>query len=266
MRSITRGSGDPTVAIVGGIHGDEPAGKRVVERLEEMDLPLSGTLKLLIANEPALDEDVRYTECDLNRSFPGDPDADCYEERLAARVFDEVRDAEAVLGLHTSHSLPPPFAIFSSLTPTVRRSVTGMPVDFAVDTSELRGTTLDSVHSGAVSLEAGVQRSEEAVSFGLLASLAFVRAHGVLANGPPVYTSVRRIRALSEVAKGSGVPRLYYRNFQRIPKGELFAEDDEVAHRTTEDNQVLVLASERGYENIFGILGEYDGVIEPEEE
>lgn len=263
MRVITRGRGDPTVAVVGGIHGDEPSGQRVVERLEEMDLPLTGTVKLIVANERALEANVRYTECDLNRSFPGDPNGEQYEQRLAADVYAELEDVSAVLALHTSHSLPPPFAIFSKMNPVIRRSVTGIPVDFAVDSSALRQTTLDSVHPGAISLEAGVQGSDEAVSFGVLASLAFLRAHRVLADGEPIYTSVRRIKAYEEVDKGSGVPRLYYSNFQRIPKGELFAEDDEVTHRTTKPHQMLVLASEHGYEDIFGLLAEANGVIDP---
>lgn len=265
VRSITRGSGDPTVAVVGGIHGDEPAGEAVIDRLEKAELELDGTVKLIVANERALDAEVRYTDCDLNRSFPGDRDADEYEARLAADVYDAVEDAEAVLALHTSHSLPPPFAIFSGLTPSIRRTVTGMPVDFAVDSSALRGTTLDSVHPGTVSIEAGVQGSEEAVSFGTLASLAFLRAHRVLVDGPPVYTSVRRIKAHKEIAKGGGTPRLYYRNFRRIPEGALYAEDDEVTYRAADPNTVLVLASEHGYEDIFGMLGEYDGTIEPAE-
>lgn len=265
MNVITRGSGDPTVAIVGGIHGDEPAGKQVVDRIADMDLEFAGTVKLVIANEPALDAGVRYTDCDLNRAFPGDPDSDLYEERLAVEVYDELEDTQAVLGLHTSHSLPPPFTIFTSLNPVTRRSITGMPVDYAVDSSGLRQTTLDSVHPGAISLEAGVQGSEEAVSFGLLAGLAFLRAHHVLADADPLYTSVRRIKALHEIKKGAGVPRLYYRNFQRIPAGELYAEDDEVSHRAPDNNKVLVLASEHGYEDIFGVLGEPDGIITPEE-
>ena len=33
MRLIERGSGSPRVAVVGGIHGDEPAGELIVERL-----------------------------------------------------------------------------------------------------------------------------------------------------------------------------------------------------------------------------------------
>ncbi len=264
MRSIIRGNGQPTVTVIGGIHGDEPAGEAVVERLADRELTLDGTVRLIVANERALDAGVRYTECDLNRSFPGDPDAVEYERRLAAELYETVKDDDAILALHTSHSLPPPFAIFSELTPAVRRTVTGMPVDYAVDSSALRDTTLDSVQPGTVSIEAGVQGSDEAASFGLLASLAFLRAHGVLVDGAPTYTSVRRIRALREIEKGSGTPRLYYRNFQRIPKGDTYAEDDSVRYRATEDNTVLVLASEHGYEEIFGMLAEYDGTIEPD--
>jgi len=172
MNVIERGSaGAARVAIVGGIHGDEPAGKRIVDRLADL-LPAagegtgSGTVRLIVANEPALEAGTRYTDTDLNRAFPGDVDSDEYERALAPRLAAELTDMDAVLAIHTSHSAPPPFAIYSRLTGSTRRTVTGMPVEYVLDSANLRSTTLDSVVDDAVSIEAGRQGSEEAVEFG----------------------------------------------------------------------------------------------------
>jgi hypothetical protein len=188
MKILERGSAGPaTVAVVGGIHGDEPAGERIVERLAD-ELPApgegdgGGTIRLIVANEPALEAGTRYTDTDLNRAFPGDADSDAYERALAVRLTDALEGADAVLAIHTSHSAPPPFAIYSHLTDSVRRTVTGLPVEYVLDSSDLRGTTLDSVVDDAVSLEAGRQGSEEAVEFGYEAALDFLRAHGALAD------------------------------------------------------------------------------------
>ncbi len=263
MKLVERGSGRPRVAVVGGIHGDEPAGEAIVERLIDRLEVDDGTVQLVVANEPALAAGVRYTEADLNRQFPGDVDAGAYETALAARLLAILDGADAILALHTSHSAPPPFAIYSRLTDSVRRTVTGMPIEYVVDAGELRGTTMDSTLPQAVSLETGRQGSEGAVAFGLEAAEAFLRAHGVLADAEPTFTETTIVKGHEEVPKGGGEPHVYYRNFEEIPEGAVFAKDDVYTHRLDRDGIVPVLASEEGYEDIFGIYGSVHGTIDP---
>jgi len=268
MKLIERGVGLPRVAVVGGIHGDEPAGERIVERLAaELDSEdVVGTVQLILANEPALAAGTRYTETDLNRAFPGDDHSEVYEEALAARLVHLLQGADAVLALHTSHSAPPPFAIFSKLTDPVRRTVAGLPVEYALDSGGLRSTTLDSIVPHTVSLEAGRQGSEAAVEAGYEATLAYLRAHGSIADEDPTFTETRVVEGIEEVPKGGGEPDLAYSNFEEIPVGAVFASDDVYTHRVEEEGLVPVLASERGYEDIFGIYGRLAGVIEPPSE
>jgi predicted deacylase len=267
MQTIERGSaGSARVAIVGGIHGDEPAGERIVRRLaDELDEAGSGSggVRLIVANERALAAGTRYTDVDLNRVFPGDPDSDEYERALAPRLAAELEGMDAVLALHTSHSAPPPFAIYSELTESVRRSVTGMPVEYVVDSGELRSTTLDSVVPHTVSVEVGRQGSEEAVEFGYEACLAFLRAHGAIDDEPPTFTETTVVAGDEEVPKGGGEPHVHYANFEAIPPGSVFAEDDVYTHRVEEEGLVPILASEEGYEEIFGIYGRVQGLMDP---
>jgi hypothetical protein len=267
MQTIERGSaGSARVAIVGGIHGDEPAGERIVRRLaDELDAEGagSGSVRLIVANERALAAGTRYTDADLNRVFPGDPASDEYERALAPRLAAELKDMDAVLALHTSHSAPPPFAIYSDLTESVRRSVTGMPVEYVVDSGRLRSTTLDSVVPHTVSIEVGRQGSEEAVEFGYEACLAFLRAHGALDDEPPTFTETTVVAGEEEVPKGGGDPHVYFANFEAIPRGAVFAEDDVYTHRVDEEGVVPILASEHGYEDIFGIYGRVQGIMKP---
>lgn len=271
METIDRGSaGSARVAIVGGIHGDEPAGERIVRRLaDELDEERDGSddgggiVRLIVANEPALAAETRYTDTDLNRAFPGDADSDEYERALAPRLAAELDGMDAVLALHTSHSAPPPFAIHSDLTPSVRRSVTAMPVDYVVDASGLRGTTLDSTVPRTVSIEVGRQGSEEAVAFGYEACLAFLRAHGAIDDEPPTFTETTVVEGDEEVPKGGGEPAVHFANFEEIPVGEVFAEDDVYTHRVEKEGVVPILASEHGYEEIFGIYGRVTGTLEP---
>lgn len=266
MKIVERGSGSPRVAVVGGIHGDEPAGVEIVERLIE-DLTVEhGTVQLVLANEPAIEAGVRYTDCDLNRAFPGDEDADAYEAVLAARLVKYLDGVDAALAIHTSKSAPPPFAIFSEMTESVRRSITGMPVEYALDSGSLRSTTLDSVVPHAVSLEAGHQGSQKAIEFGYEATLAFLRAHGVLQDQPPEFSDATLVVGHEEVPKGGGTPEVNYENFEPMAVGSVFASDDEVTHRVEREGLVPVLASETGYDDIFGVYGSIEGTIEPPEE
>ena len=269
MEIIERGAaGAARVAIVGGLHGDEPAGERIVRRLadrlpEPAETTGEGTVRLIIANERALEAGVRYTDTDLNRAFPGDADSDEYERALAPEIMDAVDGMDAVFAIHTSHSVPPPFAIYSELTDSVHRTVTGMPVDYVLDASGLRGTTMDSVVPHTVSVEVGRQGSQQAVDFGYESTLAFLRAHGALDDEPPTFSPATIVEGIEEVPKGSGEPHVNYANFEAIPEGEVFASDDEYTHRVEEAGIVPVLASEHGYEDIFGLYGRITGTLEP---
>lgn len=265
MQLIERGTGTPRVAVVGGIHGDEPAGTEIVERLAER-VPVDGTdgtIQLVLANEPAIERSERYVETDLNRAFPGDNTSDVYESALASRLVDILGGADAILALHTSHSAPPPFAIYTHLSDAVRRTVTGLPVEYAVDSSDLRGTTLDSVLPHSVSLEVGRQGSNDAVEDGYEAVLEFLRAHGVVSDREPTFTETKVVKGHKEVPKGSGEPHVYYSNFVEIPKGEVFARDDTHTHRVETDGVVPILASEQGYDDIFGIYGRFEDPLQP---
>lgn len=301
MEVIDRPSAGPaSVAVVGGIHGDEPAGERIVRRLAETlpggggtadadadaddadaepidadadvdgDRPgatdeSGGGIRLIVANEPALAAGTRYTDADLNRAFPGDADSGEYERALAPRLRAAVDGMDAVLAIHTSHSAPPPFAIYSRLTDSVRRTVTGMPVDYVVDSGGLRSTTLDSVVDHTVSVEVGRQGSEAAAEFGYEATVAFLRAHGALDDDPPTFTETTVVEGYEEVPKGGGEPHVHYANFEEIPAGAVFAHDDVYTHRVEEAGVVPILASEHGYDDIFGIYGRITGTLEPPE-
>jgi predicted deacylase len=68
---VTGGVAGPTLVVVAGIHGNEPAGieaaRRVFARLERGDVRLRGELVVLAGNVAALREGIRYHKKDLNR-------------------------------------------------------------------------------------------------------------------------------------------------------------------------------------------------------
>lgn len=91
----------PTALIQAGIHGDEIAGVHALQELLEDGLrPNQGRLIVVpVMNPPAYRARTRFVAggLDLNRSFPGDPDATRYEPRLAHRFMQLVLDERPAL-------------------------------------------------------------------------------------------------------------------------------------------------------------------------
>jgi succinylglutamate desuccinylase len=97
----------PTLLVVAGIHGNEPAGitavKRVLTRLEPEQAQLRGDFVALAGNTRALAEGVRYLERDLNRGWTTDHLVELQEGNGRARAVEDIEQRElydAVMGSH----------------------------------------------------------------------------------------------------------------------------------------------------------------------
>lgn len=88
------------ILVIGGLHGNEPLGVDIVRRLEVE--PIEGVVGL-VGNPRAVDADVRFTQDDLNRSFPGATDGS-YEEQRAIEVLGACDGFDVVLDFHNTHT------------------------------------------------------------------------------------------------------------------------------------------------------------------
>jgi len=104
----------PTAVIEAGIHGDEIAGVHALEELLESGLvPERGRLIVVPRMNPAACRARQrmtppigsWAGLDLNRSFPGDPEAPELEKQLAHRFMQLMKDERPALvcTLHESH-------------------------------------------------------------------------------------------------------------------------------------------------------------------
>ena len=114
MRVEQLGEGEPEIAIVGGIHGDEPCGVRAIERILDDRPAITRPVKLVVANEEALERDVRYIDADLNRTFDAEAPPDAHERQLADELSAEIRGT-TTLSIHSTQSYREPFAIASGV-------------------------------------------------------------------------------------------------------------------------------------------------------
>lgn len=87
------------ILIIGGMHGNEPLGLAVVRLFQEY--PVDG-IDVLIANEKAVKANTRFTEQDLNRSFPGDTSAGVYERVRANEILEIAKGYDIVLDFHNT--------------------------------------------------------------------------------------------------------------------------------------------------------------------
>ncbi|PSP83979.1 succinylglutamate desuccinylase [Halobacteriales archaeon QS_1_68_17] len=260
MRIETLGDedGEPSVAVVGAVHGDEPCGARAIERLLADPPAVVEPAKLIVANERALDRGRRYVDADLNRVFPGDPESGAHEKRLAHRLLAEIEGC-TTLGIHSTVSTDEPFGTLANVDRTKAEAMRAMPVAHAADfTGAVSGRSVNL--PDFFNVEAAPQGTERAVDQAHECILAFLRASGVLPGDPePTET---RLYAVSDVVEKE--PGREYRvvadNFERVPAGEPYATADGDPVRV-EGPFWPVLMSGDGHETILGYRSELVGPI-----
>ncbi|WP_117595010.1 succinylglutamate desuccinylase/aspartoacylase domain-containing protein [Haloprofundus halophilus] len=267
MRVHQLGEGTPEVAVVAGIHGDEPCGPLAVERLLAEEPTVERPVKLVVANEEALERGVRYLDDDLNRSFPGSADAESHERRLAYDLVTELRDC-TVLALHSTQSTPRPFAVVDSVDAVARAVCPHLPVDVLVETDGFaEGRLIDHAHT--VEVECGLQGSDEAAENAYDLIRGFLAATGVL----PAPESADRLdaglsdevsvfRLADEIPKPpAGEYEVFATNFEAVEAGARFAtyDGEELA---AEVDFYPVLLSPYGYPDLFGYTAERVGTLE----
>lgn len=252
---VDRGPGSPEVAVVAGIHGDEPSGVRAVRGFLGDDPALERGVRFVVANPAAYIADERYLDADLNRVFPGTAGADDRERRLAPQVC-AATEGLPTLSLHATHSQSEPIALVD-LEEDVADLAAALPVPYVVDeTNAVDGafTTCSSV----ITLEAGCQHTAaatETATEGIRAFLALTDALEEPVPGDDSDTAPEFFTLEGSVEKPSGESySLRAENFERVPAGARFASaggEDLVA----DEPFVPVLMSECGYQDVFGYWG-----------
>ncbi len=264
MEVFEVGKGTPEIAVVGGIHGDEPCGVRAVERLLADDEDVERPVKLIVANEEALAAGERYVDTDLNRAFPGDPDGDTHEERLAHRLQTELTGC-TTLAIHSTQSYAEPFAVIDSMDEVTRGVCPHLPVDIVIQTDRFtEGRLIEHPHT--LEVEAGEQGTDAAADNAYWLARAFLAATGALpapATEGVVDAGGRDeidvYRLLERIPKPPAAEyEVFARNFERVQAGEAFAAAD--GERLVADEDFYpVLLSAHGYEDQFGYVADYAG-------
>lgn len=168
-RVLDSGRAGPVALIIGGIHGDEPAGMAAAKRLASMT-PTRGKLIVLpVANRPAAESAVRspYHLQDLNRAFPGRKTGTDTEQLAAAIIGLVARYRPAVvLDLHEAGADADPGG--REVENTLILSEEGRAAEMALDVLEaLNPTRGDQPFSYLSGAPAGSLNREVSRRFGI---------------------------------------------------------------------------------------------------
>ena len=249
MRVAQLGVGDPEIAILAGVHGDEPCGVRAVERLLEERPEVTRPVKLIVANERALFRQERYVDEDLNRAFPGDPEADTHEGRLA---YDLEAELEGCLtfALHSTQSHSEPFAVVNGVRRRTREICSRLPIASIVDTGDfIEGRLFTAIET--LEVECGLQGSEQAAENADRLTRSFLTAVDAL-PGDTVTRDVPIFRLVDRIPKDQAEEyEVFVENFQRVDPGDPYAAADGTPHVATEPFYPVLMSS-YGYQDVFG--------------
>lgn len=262
MRTECLGGDDPEIAVVGGIHGDEPCGINAIERLLTDPPVFRKPVLFVIANEKAIEQGKRYVEEDLNRAFPGDENGPTHESRLAARLRNTFSGC-LTFSMHSTQSYDGTFALINEPNERIRDPLRALSVDAVVDVGpHSKGRLFDAIPA-TIEVECGYQGSEQATenASGLLreflGAVGAIEREVVTAKEPvPLFRLDRQIP--KEEANSYDV---YASNFERVAKGESFAAADE-REVTADEPFYPVLLSPYGYEAVFGYTAQRLGTVD----
>ena len=268
----------PTLIILGGIHGNEPAGvlaaERVWLRMQKRRAVLRGEVVLLRGNTRALEQRVRYINADLNRQWTAqnvrtaelEQDTPEVSERLEqSELLTVIREAANrargeiyFVDLHTTSAHGQPFATVGD-TLRNRRFALNFPLTIVLGLEEqIDGTLLEYVNNlGAITMgvEAGQHEAmtsvdnHEAVIWIATAATGNFRREDL-----PEFDQSRSV--LKRASGGEKVVEVRYRheivpedcfkmepgfrNFQAVRRGKVLARDRVGAIKASETGLILM--------------------------
>jgi succinylglutamate desuccinylase len=226
-------AGGPTLVVIGGLHGNEPAGvaaiRTVLGRLRERVAAVRGELVGLIGNVRALAARRRFLARDLNRlwtparlaaltppdpwSMPTSDGAELAElAELSSeldRLIEAARGPVFVIDLHTTSSPGIPFAVIGG-TPAHRAFADRLPLPAILGLEELIDGVLTKYLSArgciTMAIEGGQTDSPDAGAYLEAVMTVALAASGCLA--PDAVPEAAAARDLLARARGTLPPRI----------------------------------------------------------
>jgi predicted deacylase len=214
LHTISGPTEGPTAYVHAAVHGREVNGVEVIRRVyhELADREFAGEVRLVPVANPLTFDLQRYTlptaldhthlwTANMERTWPGDRDGSLHE-RMAARLWEHVHDADAVVDLHTGSPATHPHSVYTDDDPASRELARVFGTDLVMPSAVAPRTpdwptdrdvsgTLRAIasHEGIPSMIAELGEAyrveENTVAMGVTGVLNVLKQVGVL-DGEPV--------------------------------------------------------------------------------
>jgi predicted deacylase len=247
----------PSLAILGGIHGNEPCGVRALEKLEAFlvsgELKVkSGSLTLIRGNIEALQVNKRFITQNLNRLFKKNNGlGPCYELLRAEQLKPLLRAADYILDIHSTSQPSPPFILCEEPDTEFARSlnIRWIVLGWAALDPSLDGDTCTwAARHGrkAVTLECGQHEDPSASGVAIAAAIRVLSCLGMIESphrhfdgAAPTVLQLYHAHILRD---GGFVYSRKYQGFDVVHAGECIGTDASGAYSAPQAGHIVLPA------------------------
>lgn len=236
-----------TVAIFGGVHGNERIGIDIVQELmNELNID-AGTVFLVIGNEKAIIKNKRFIEKNLNRCFLLDNNGNASEDIRARELMEILDKCDALLDIHSfSNPKGKPFAICEKQSFELAKKIDVPAISSGWCTIEPGGTD-DYMYRNnkiAICLESGsFSKYNESYKRARHAVDVFLQYFGIIEQVVAENMQDKRFihvhKAVFKKTDNFWFAK-EYSNFDMLKENEIFAKDGEVEYIAKKDECIVL--------------------------
>lgn len=247
------------VVVAGATHGNEPAGVMAMvafhQKVQNGGLQLvSGKVSLLLGNPRAYEQDQRYVDWDLNRSF-NEPDTTTIEGRRAAEIIQYLgqnRGIAALLDLHSVSIGDFKICVYEIGNPQsleLTLGISEIALHFAYHADHMPGALISKAGQRQICgliVECGNHQSKQGMNTAQSHIHALLEQYQILrttAEAPKRKRSlIEQYESISAIKSGSNFKFLIpdVATGTKLSKGQVFAKDDTGEHIAPEDCYIVV--------------------------
>jgi succinylglutamate desuccinylase len=235
-------------------HGDELIGLRVIKEIKKHNL--SRNVHFNIANKRAYKLNKRFIDQDLNRSFPGNLKGN-YEQRLAAKLFENIKSFDVVMDIHSTKSMLKDSLIVTKLNKKTLEYVKAIGPKYLLHMKATKNNALISSAKIGIAFEYGKDDSGKAIANtveGIERLLAYFKMINI--NFPTKHINTKIFSVNKTIKKPYGaLAQNSVKNFKLVKKGETYAYTGTGEKLSAKESFYPILFGQSNYEDIFGFQG-----------